>query len=301
MLGQLHDSDIKLLRVFSVIAKYGSFHAAQVELNISQASISTQVKHLETRLGRRLCHRGRAGFELTDEGRSLLMCAEKLFIAIDDFRNNLAEEFNELKGELQLGVIDNLINHPQWQLALVLSKFNKIAPSVSIKLQVYTAKELESRVLDSSLQFAISSSANKLATLNYQTLFEETQQLYCGKQHPLFNAKNILLSPEQLQNYDYFNWDYLEPFFIGQHQPFNSNKGGSASLEAVAYAILSGQYLGYLPEYYAQQWLNSGQLKEIHKDLKRSMPIMLVTKKIGKQSSISSLFIKELLATHQAM
>ncbi|WP_019529040.1 LysR family transcriptional regulator [Dasania marina] len=300
MLGQLQDSDIKLLRVFWMVARCGSFHAAQVELNTSQATISTQIKQLEARLGRKICHRGRAGFQLTDEGRALLTCSERLFSSIDDFRNNLSEAFNEIRGELQFGIVDNLIHHPNWKLPAALENYYKIAPSVKIKLNVYAPSEIETRILDSTLQFAIISSSRKLPTLSYQTLFEEQQQLYCGKNHPLFKHPQTTFTHSDLQEHDYFNWDHLESSFTGKHKLFKENKGGSASMEAVAYAVLSGQYLGYLPEHYAQQWVDNGEMRAIdNKKLRRFMPIMLVTKKTGKLSQIAELFIKELLDLHQ--
>ena len=54
MLGALTDSDIKLLRVFYVIAQCGGFSAAQAQLNLSQSAISTRMAQLEARLGCRL-------------------------------------------------------------------------------------------------------------------------------------------------------------------------------------------------------------------------------------------------------
>ena len=60
----LHDVDLKLLRVFATIVKCGGFSAAQAALNAGQSTISEQMSHLETRLGVKLCQRGRSGFRL---------------------------------------------------------------------------------------------------------------------------------------------------------------------------------------------------------------------------------------------
>ena len=61
---QLHDVDLKLLRVFATIVKCGGFSAAQAALNAGPSTISEQMSHLETRLGVKLCQRGRSGFHL---------------------------------------------------------------------------------------------------------------------------------------------------------------------------------------------------------------------------------------------
>ncbi len=102
MLGQLHDSDINLLRVFRIIAEHGGFSAAQAELNTSQATISTQIKQLEIRIGRRLCQRGQSGFQLTEAGEVVLGASERLFASIDEFRSQVLEPFRELRGDLRL-------------------------------------------------------------------------------------------------------------------------------------------------------------------------------------------------------
>ncbi|MEX5669688.1 LysR family transcriptional regulator, partial [Pseudomonas neuropathica] len=72
MLGQLHDLDLHLLRLFVSVVECGGFSAAQGELGLSQSSISQQMAKLETRLGYRLCSRGKGGFKITPKGERLL-------------------------------------------------------------------------------------------------------------------------------------------------------------------------------------------------------------------------------------
>ena len=67
MLGQLHDPDLHLLRLFVTVVEAGGFSAAQGVLGLSQPSISQQMGRLETRLGYRLCSRGKGGFRLTEK------------------------------------------------------------------------------------------------------------------------------------------------------------------------------------------------------------------------------------------
>ena len=68
MLGQLHDIDLQLLRLFVSVVECGGFSAAQGELGLSQSSISQQMARLETRLGYRLCSRGKGGFQRHAQG-----------------------------------------------------------------------------------------------------------------------------------------------------------------------------------------------------------------------------------------
>ncbi|MFP3499606.1 LysR family transcriptional regulator, partial [Pseudomonas sp. SIMBA_059] len=55
MLGQVHDPDLHLLRLFVTVVEAGGFSAAQGVLGLSQPTISQRMAQLETRLGYRLC------------------------------------------------------------------------------------------------------------------------------------------------------------------------------------------------------------------------------------------------------
>ncbi len=79
----LGDVELRLLRVFATIVHQGGFSAAQASLGMTQATISTHMRHLEERLGLRLCERGRSGFMLTDEGRQVHAATLDLFEPID--------------------------------------------------------------------------------------------------------------------------------------------------------------------------------------------------------------------------
>lgn len=58
---RLDNIDLRLLRVFAVLAETGSFAAAQIALNLSQSTLSTHLASLEQRLGGPLCLRGARG------------------------------------------------------------------------------------------------------------------------------------------------------------------------------------------------------------------------------------------------
>ena len=53
MLSNLSESDIRLLKVFAKVVDAGGFSAAQIDLNISQSTISTHMTALEQGLGMR--------------------------------------------------------------------------------------------------------------------------------------------------------------------------------------------------------------------------------------------------------
>ncbi|WP_150638903.1 LysR family transcriptional regulator, partial [Pseudomonas fluorescens] len=108
MLGQLHDLDLHLLRLFVSVVECGGFSAAQGELGLSQSSISQQMAKLETRLGYRLCSRGKGGFKVTPKGERLLTATRGLFESIEAFRHQSNGVAGRLIGEVRLGLSEAL-------------------------------------------------------------------------------------------------------------------------------------------------------------------------------------------------
>ena len=56
---RIQDIDLRLLRLFITVVQTGGFTAAANQRNVGRPTISTQMADLETRLGMRLCERGR--------------------------------------------------------------------------------------------------------------------------------------------------------------------------------------------------------------------------------------------------
>jgi LysR family transcriptional regulator, regulator of gene expression of beta-lactamase len=63
---------LNALRAFEAAARHSSFKKAAIELGVTPAALSHQVKRLEERLGAALFHRLPRGLALTDEGQALL-------------------------------------------------------------------------------------------------------------------------------------------------------------------------------------------------------------------------------------
>ena len=295
MLGQIHDSDIKLLRIFQVIAECGGFSAAEAQLNVSQSAISTQMAQLEVRLGCRLCERGRGNFELTEDGIAVLEASEKLFAALEDFRNDVAEARGRLTGELRLGLIDNTVTHEDSRIRDAIAAFSEAAPDARINIYVGGAVELEQQVLDGRLHIAVGLFHHQLESIDYIPLFDEEHLLYCARKHPFFTRDDDAITEEEFGKAGYVTWGYVEGL-DGWEAPFSFNEvAASPYIEGVTYLILSGKYLGYLPTHYADLWQQRGELRALLPTrLRRSFGFCLVKRKSGRLSNLSRLFLDKL-------
>lgn len=246
MLKNLHNVDLGLLRLFVTVCESGGFSAAQAQLNLTQSTISTQMAKLETRLGFRLCERGRSGFKLTERGQAVLSASYELFDAIESFCEQAQNTQQQITGTLRIGVTDNLITHPQLKLSQALAQLKKQAPELIIELIINDTENLNQQLINQQIHLAISEQSTEHNLLQFEPLFIEQQKLYCGKGHPLFaqakpNKKNLA------------NSQWVRYY----HDPKPST-ARAEHIEGIAYFILSGEYIGYLADHYAQTWVKQG-------------------------------------------
>jgi len=295
VLGSIQDADIRLLRIFHTIAECGGFSRAQAKLNLSQSAISTQMSQLETRLGTRLCERGHGIFELTEDGRAVLTAAEKLFAALERFRTEVAESQDKLLGELRIGFIDNSVTHPDRRIRTAIKRFTARAPDVRVKVYVGGAIELEEQVMDGRLHLAIGLFHHEIPSLQYSPLFDEDHLLYCGCDHPFFARKDSELTPEVIATANYVSWDYVESL-PGWESPFSFHDVASSPyIEGIAFMVLSGAYVAYLPTHYASFWTERKQIRAILPETtRRTAAFKLITSTSSRKLQLTRAFLDEL-------
>ncbi len=259
-------TDLRLLRIFLTIAESGGFAAAQGELNLSLPTISSHMAALESRLGLTLCRRGRGGFALTAEGNAIYEEARHLFVALDRFEQRARALRNRMSGTLTLGIVDNTISDPNLPLERVFARFAREAPDVVVSIVTRPPSELLRDVVARQMQVAIGSFPRIALGLDYTDLYTEQQNLYCGQDHPLFAAEDASVTIELVRQHRivaraYWGLRDLKLFAIAAPRAVVSD------MESTARLILSGAYLGYLPDHYAAPDVRAGRLRAIRPDI----------------------------------
>ncbi len=120
---------LNALRAFEASARQLSFTRAGLELRVTQAAVSHQVKSLEESLGVRLFRRLPRGLALTDEGQALLPAIAASF---DRIRATLDRfEGGRLRDVVTVGVVGTFAMG--WLLPR-LAAFEKAHPEVDLRL-----------------------------------------------------------------------------------------------------------------------------------------------------------------------
>lgn len=256
-LHQVTDFDLRLLRVFKTVAECGSFSGAESVLGITRSAISLHMGDLEKRLGMRLCQRGRAGFALTDEGREVLRASETVLVAIEGFRSEVNHMHQHLRGDLNVAIVNNLVTQPRMRITHALKAVRAEGSGVRINLSMSTPGEIERGLLDGRLHVGVVPLIAPLSGLDYALLYEERSNLYCSNEHPLFACADKVTN-EQLSSADAVVPTYrMTAEAIGLHQLLNF-AASATDREGIAFLILTGSYIGFLPDHYAAAWVDKG-------------------------------------------
>ncbi|PCE27294.1 LysR family transcriptional regulator [Burkholderia ubonensis] len=292
MLTQLRDMDLQLLRLFVTIVESGGFSAAQGRLGMAQSTISTQMAKLETRVGFRLCERGKSGFRLTPKGERVLQSTRRLLQALDTFTRDTQDVSDTLLGELRIGMSERLAPDVVESIARAVGRFRARAPDVLIEMVALPPDELERKLVKDELQLAIGYFSGRHAGLNYAPLFVEQQALFCGAAHPLFAKPAVGVD------------DVAQASTVARlyrmSTPASRLRGlpptaFSENVDADVVFILSGAHLGFLPDHIAAPWESAGKLRRLLANrMSYAIEFQLATSKNADDNEVLDVFRREL-------
>jgi DNA-binding transcriptional LysR family regulator len=294
--GRISDVDIRLLRIFQVVVENGGLAAAEIQLGIGRSTISTHLADIETRLGARLCDRGRGGFALTDHGRKVYQASIALMKSLEEFRSEVNSLHGAVGGDLRVAMVDNVIWDEEFDLVGAFRRFSKVGAEVHLHTYVLSPDEIERKLLDGSLDLGIIPMMHQLASLDYHHLFDEVSYLYCGKGHDLFDIPDDEITSEHLSECSYIRKGYAVTSDFQNTSDQMHHQVTSFHVESIAALILTGAHIGFLPESFASHWVKDGRIRTIRpNDFRACFEFSAVTRKDRSPSSAQSAFIKCLI------
>ncbi|MBR9866066.1 MAG: LysR family transcriptional regulator [Oceanospirillales bacterium] len=294
-MGHIAGADIRTIKIFKTVVSCGGFSAAESELNISRAAISIAMSDLEQRLSLKLCNRGRSGFSLTDEGEQVYLAVLKLLSSHQEFQQRINSIHSELKGDLAIGITDCLITLPRMYITDSLKALKHHAPEVNINIEMIPANQVIKSLLEGQIQIGVAPVFSKNPNLTYVHLYDEETYLYCGHEHPLFNVSDKNMCAEQMTEHEIVSPSYQQSPDIKKHLNGFSKSAQASDREGIAFLILTGCYIGYLPAHFAQRWVETGQMKPLFTEqFNFSTPYAAIARKDLAPNLILSCFMDRL-------
>jgi DNA-binding transcriptional LysR family regulator len=129
--------ELELLKTFVVVAELGGFRRAAERLNLTQSTISQQIKRLEQEASRPLFRRTTRAVALTDDGETLLGDARRLLQLEEAARQRLSAP--RLSGSVRLGVVEEVAGG---SMPPALGRFATLHPNIKLEVQIGLSVEL---------------------------------------------------------------------------------------------------------------------------------------------------------------
>lgn len=295
------DADLKLLRIFKAVVESGGLSAAETDLNIGRSTISKHIADLELRLNLKLCNRGPAGFSLTEDGERVLDAADSLLKSVSKFRAEVNEIKKEMVGKISVSLFDQSASNPESKLARAISTFNQQAPEVEINLSIQPPNIIETMVISGQLDVGIVAEHRVSPSLRYRPLYGENMYLFCGKDNPLFNRPQEELTLEEVRQASYAGISVNSPnLHVGQKLNFRRS-AKVQSEEALIILILSGRYLGFLPDHLTYAFVQNGLVRPLLPEaINYRVEFSAITRRTPEPNRIVSLFAETLANEHAA-
>ncbi|MFP4326983.1 MAG: LysR family transcriptional regulator [Paracoccaceae bacterium] len=290
-------TELHLLDVFNSVVRNSGISAAQVELGLSQPTISNHITALEERLGVKLCQRGRRGFLLTEEGRIVHELSQSLLATMAFHESKLAELRGSLVGQIKIAMVDCLITDPEFRLPEAIRAFVDAAPAVDVELTVERPQDILSGILDGRLDVGIGGFDNLISGLDYQIIYHERHALYCARGHVLFARPDDSFAEE---DYSGHAWAHRRYWSRRRQRgwPLSEKDAFVQEIEAQMALVLSGSFLGLLPEHAARPHVAAGKLRRLpFAGPNLDVPMTLVTRKSPRPATID-LFRKQILSRY---
>lgn len=262
----MREMDWNLLRTFVVLAQSTSVTDAAHRLRLTQPSVSTALKRLEDRVGKRLIHRAPGHFALTEAGEVLYREALDIQGSILRLSTLMRDMTDEVTGHVRLSLASHVIC-PLFDQ--VLAEFHVENPRATLAIEVHSSAQAIETVSARSASFAICLVHQRNPKLEYMRLYREFFGLFCGPRHALFGQRDLTRADLAGRSAVSFETDRLQdalkPVTLMRAQAELGDQiiATSSHLEEVRRMIIAGLGVGPLPLHVAARDVRDGLLWQL--------------------------------------
>jgi len=172
--------NIHQVHIFNIAARTLSITQTAKKMNLSQPSVSIQIKDLEDALNVRLFERINRKITLTDAGKVFFEYSEKLLNLIDEIDATMNEFSSGDMGRLVLGASSTV---GVYVLPKYLGDFKEIYPKAEIALMIQNRQEAVEQCIAGDLDFAFMQDPPKHPDLQAEFFMKDELLIVCSPKH----------------------------------------------------------------------------------------------------------------------
>lgn len=144
--------EFRVLQYFLAVTREGNISAAAQSLNLSQPSLSRQLRDLEEELGVTLFIRGKRRIELTEEGLILRKRASEMMQLVELTESEISEVKNNIAGSLNIGAGESYSMH---RITRVFYRLKTEYPNIRLNIFSGDTEDLKDKLDRGLLDFAL--------------------------------------------------------------------------------------------------------------------------------------------------
>lgn len=292
---------LKQLKILKIITLENNFTKASKRLNLSQPSLSKQIKNLEEKLNVTLIDRNKNKISLTQNGKMLVHYANLILALCEESYRFLLEYQN---GKRKCFIIGTNQAIGTYLIPKILALFFKNNPHLELKIFINSTRVLITKVKTQEIDLAILSNKKPLTLrkiFNIQHFIFEEFILIISKSHPF--AKKAFLKKEDLYCLNFITLDRNSVLqkHIFKHLKKNEIEINQLktvlklnSIEAIKTTVSLGFGVAFVPSFTVEKEIKLRTLAIISiEEMKMKQEIFVLSNRNMLKSKILNSFFKK--------
>ncbi|HHB2650310.1 TPA: LysR family transcriptional regulator [Bacillus cereus] len=188
--------ELRQLEYFLAVSKELHFTKAAEKLNISQPSLSQQIRSLEHEVGMPLFDRIGKKISLTEAGRILLLHSKTIFHEIEQARSAIQDLNGLQQGSLTIGSLLTVVNY---LLPPAILNFNNLYPNIKLSVLGLRTGDIREKLLQNELDIGITFLPVQDKEIISTPLYKSELIIVVPTGHQLAEHNHVSIA--ELQNY----------------------------------------------------------------------------------------------------
>ena len=285
------------LKTFIAVVDFKNFTRAGESINLSQPSVSTHIKNLESYFNTQLINRSikQKNIVITESGYLLYKKAKEILHMIDSTKAELRSLDGHVKGHLRIGAS---LTIGEYLLPKFLAKFSSKYPDIEFELIIENTHNICSKIKNFTLDIGLIEGTTPSSDFNQNYFLEDKMVIACSKNSDILNGT---FSIDKLQNK---NWivreegsgtrDYIN-MFLTTNKIVPNNLMVLGSNYAIKEAVKNNLGITIISNYVTEPAVENNELETIELEKSYTRPFSYILPKNINTSHITNLFIKELV------
>lgn len=260
--------DWNLLRTFMFVVQERGIGRAAGVLHLSQPAVSQALKRLEDAVGGMLLHRRNGEFRLTGLGEEVYAIARDMYGTMARIESAALQDQDtpEVAGTLRLLVMSRVQSSAYDDF---LAHFHRRYPKIEFQVDVQQSAAILDALTKRVPALGICLCRKPVESLYRRLFLRHRYAVVCGRHHPLFSKRRVVIDDLLDQNFVVFASDQigdtLSPLTIFRDQRGFTGRvvGTSPHIEELRRLVVAGVGLSFFPEHLIRQDVLGGELRRL--------------------------------------